>query len=236
MSRFPVACRLAASVFVAAVASGIIGAASLRGAPQAPAADHSFDAIFRRGSQINAGMKTLTAHFTETTTSALLSRPLVASGTLAVERPSRVVLHYVQPEPRDVLIEGDKLVVSWPGRHLRDVTNIASANRRIQKYFIDSSPNELRSSFDIADDAPKDRPGTYRLTMVPKRKQIREGLTRLELWLDQQSLLLSAMQMTFPNGDTKLMEFDGVAMNPPLDPAVFVIAESGAPTPPAIAR
>ena len=59
--------------------------------------------------------------------------------------------------------------------------------------------------------------------MVPKRKQIREGLTRLELWLDQSSLLLSAMRMTFPNGDTKLMVLTDVVPNAPLDPAVFKI-------------
>ena len=50
------------------------------------------------GPQINATLKTLTARFTETTTSSLLTRPLVARGTVAVERPSRVVLHYQQPE------------------------------------------------------------------------------------------------------------------------------------------
>jgi hypothetical protein len=59
--------------------------------------------------------------------------------------------------------------------------------------------------------------------MVPKRKQIREGLSRLELWLDQRSLLLSAMRMTFPNGDTKLMILADVVANPPLDSSVFKI-------------
>src|ERR1700710_568909 len=76
--------------------------------------DASFDALYRRGSAINGSLKTLTATFTETTTSSLLTRPLVASGTVAVERPSRVVLHYLLPEPRDVLIDGDRLIVSWP--------------------------------------------------------------------------------------------------------------------------
>jgi outer membrane lipoprotein-sorting protein len=185
--------------------------------------DSSFDALYRRGSAINGSLKTLTAKFTETTTSSLLTRPLVASGTVAVERPARVVLHYLLPEPRDVLIDGDRLTVSWPGRGIRDVTNIASANRRIQKYFIDSNPAELRDSFDIVSQKADDRPKTYRLTMTPKRKQIREGLSGLELWLDQTSLLLAAMRMTFPNGDTKLMELDDVVANPPIEPGVFTI-------------
>ena len=47
-----------------------------------------------RVQRINATLKTLTARFTETTTSSILTRPLVASGIVAVERPSKVVLHY----------------------------------------------------------------------------------------------------------------------------------------------
>lgn len=210
-----------AAVFAAVVAPQGNAAAASPGGTN----DSSFDAIYRRGSQLNAGMKTLSARFTETTQSSLLTRPLVTSGTVAVERPSRVVLHYQQPDVRDVLIDGDRLVIVWPGRNLRDVTNIAGANRRIQKYFVDSSPAELRSNFDITSDIPTDRPQTYHLSMLPKRKQIREGLTRLELWLDRTTLLLSAMRMTFPNGDTKLMELDGVVMNGALDPSVFSVGE-----------
>lgn len=210
---------------VAAAAALLLTSAALVGsAQQKPAVDDaSFDDLFRRGSAINGSLKTLTATFTETTTSSLLTRPLIASGTVAVERPNRVVLHYLQPEPRDVLIDGDRLTVSWPGRNIRDVTNIASANRRIQKYFIDSNPAALRDSFDIVSQRADDRPGTYRLSMTPKRKQIREGLSGLELWLDKRSLLLAAMRMKFPNGDTKLMVLDDVAANPPIDPAVFTI-------------
>jgi len=201
-------------------------------AQQKAAGDDSFDQLYRRGSEINATLKTLTARFTETTTSTMLTRPLVASGVVAVERPSRVVLHYQQPELRDVLIDGDRLTVSWPGRHIRDVTNIAAANRRIQKYFVDSSPALLRESFDIVSEKADDRPRTYRLTMVPRRKQIREGLSRLELWLDQTSLLLAAMRMTFPNGDTKLMVFEDVVLNVPVDPGAFTIG----PLPPPASR
>jgi outer membrane lipoprotein-sorting protein len=212
-----------------ASASILFAAAVILTAQQKPADDDTFDQLYRRGSEINATLKTLTARFTETTTSSLLTRPLVASGVVAVERPSRVVLHYQQPELRDVLIDGDRLTVSWPGRHIREVTNIAAANRRIQKYFVDGRPALLRESFDIVSGKADDRPRTYRVTMVPRRKQIREGLSQLELWLDQTSLLLAAMRMTFPNGDTKLMVFEDVVLNAPVDPGVFSLGPSAPP-------
>ena len=186
--------------------------------------DTSFDAIYRRGFQLNAELKTLTAAFTETTTSEMLTRPLTATGTIAVERPSRVVLHYQAPEQRDVLIEGDRLTVSWPSRHIREVTNIATTNRRIQRYFVDASPDRLRDSFTIAVRTGGERRHTYQLTMVPRRKQISEGLASLDLWIDDASLLLAAMKMTFPNGDTKLMVLDNVVTNQPVDPSLFSAA------------
>ena len=214
-------------IFIFAFA-GITQSAAQR-TTRAPAPGReSFDDFYERGQRVNAGLKTLTAHFTETTTTSLLTRPLVAHGTLAVERPSRVVLHYVDPEPRDVFIDGDHMTMSWPGRNMRQTTDIGAAQGRVQKYFVNSSAVELRRQFDIdmddrdVHDAAR-RPGTYHVAMVPKRKQIREALARLDLWVDRSSLLLAAMRMTFSNGDTKLMAFDEIVPNAAIEGATFAV-------------
>jgi len=183
----------------------------------------AFDDLYRRGESVNKTLKTLTARFTETTTSSLLTRPLVSHGVVAVERPSRVVLRYTDPEMHVVLIDDGHLTLSWPGRNVRQVRDIGAAQRRVQKYFVDSSPAELRQHFDI-ETRETDRPArAYHLTLVPKRKQIQEGLAELELWVDQSSQLLTAMRMKFPNGDTKLMEFEDVVPNAVLDPSMFTV-------------
>jgi outer membrane lipoprotein-sorting protein len=186
----------------------------------APAPD-LFDEIYARGRGIETSLKTVTARFTETTTSSLLSRPLVAKGTLAVERPSKIVLRYSDPEPRTILIDRNTLTIDWPSRSVHQRTDIASAQQRIEKYFVDKSPDELRKHFTITAVEADDRAGTWRVTMVPSRKQIQQGLTRLELWIDRTSLLLSAMRMTFPNADTKLMVFENVVVNGPVDAKAF---------------
>jgi hypothetical protein len=59
--------------------------------------------------------------------------------------------------------------------------------------------------------------------MIPKRKQMREGLARLELWVGRTSMLLDTMKMTFANGDTKTMAFEDVVANAPLDAGTFNI-------------
>jgi outer membrane lipoprotein-sorting protein len=206
-------------------AIAVILVTTVLGATSATRERDLFDELYVRGQQQNAGLKTLTASFIETSTSALLTRPLVARGTVIVERPARVALRYTDPDARVVLIDGDRMTMSWPSASIRSVTGIAASQRRIQKYFVNSSPDELRSHFHVSAAEANDRPGTYLITMVPRRKQILEGLTRLDLWLDRSSLLLAAMRMTFPGGDTKLMTFTDVTPNAVIDPAWFRISD-----------
>lgn len=197
-------------------------------AGQAPARKNaggaSFDELYARGVKANAGLTTLTARFTETTTSSLLekTRPFVERGMLYVERPARrVALHYTEPSDRLVLIDGDRMITSWPSRQQFDRRDVGAAQKRVQKYFESSSASELRKVFDVELRDGSRRPGTRELLMVPKRKQISETLSKLELWVEDSSGLLNAMRMTFSNGDVKLMEFSDLVPNASIDPAKF---------------
>ncbi|HEX5109620.1 MAG TPA: outer membrane lipoprotein carrier protein LolA [Vicinamibacterales bacterium] len=182
----------------------------------------SFEELYSRGQKANAGITTLTARFVETTTPSLLTRPIVERGVLYVQRPSRrVAIRYTDPPDRVVLIDGDRMVTSWPSRKIRDTRDIGATQQRIQKYFDDSDAAELRKVFDIELRDRSERPGMRELAMVPKRKQIRENLAKLELWVEESSGLLHAMRMTFSNGDTKLMEFTDVVPNAQIPSEAF---------------
>jgi outer membrane lipoprotein-sorting protein len=181
----------------------------------------SFDELYRRGYQTGTAVRTLTARFTETTTSSLLVRPLVAHGTLTVQRPAQVVLRFTDPEPRTVLISGERMTVSWPARKLQQVSNVSSSQGRIQKYLASETADELRRQFDIEHRDRSDRAGTYAFVLTPKQRRVRDTITRLDLWVESSSFLLDAIRMTFASGDTKMMVFEDVVVNPSLDPAAF---------------
>ncbi len=205
------------------VAAWIFVFASIAGAQKkAPAHQPDvFDELYTKGKKANDAMKTLTANFIETTASTLLTKPLVARGRVGVERPSRIVLRYSEPDVRTVLIDGNKMTMSWPSRSITQVTDIGTAQGRVQKYFINGTSADLLREFTVTSRVATDRPGTYELLMVPKRKQIREGLAGLDLWIDQSSMLLTAMRMSFSNGESKLMTFDEIKINSPVDPGLF---------------
>lgn len=180
-----------------------------------------FDQIYERGRPTESTLRTLTASFVETSTSSLLSKPLVARGTVAVERPSRIVLNYTDPDVRRVLIDGSLLLITWPSRSIRQQQDIGAAQGRVQKYFVGKSPDELRRHFAITAREAPDRRGMWHVALVPTRKQLQEGVSRIELWIAHDTVLPVSMRMTFPNGDIKLMDFSDVQVNPALAQGIF---------------
>jgi outer membrane lipoprotein-sorting protein len=186
-----------------------------------------FDDIYRRGQPLEQSIKTIRARFTETTTSSLLVKPVVAEGTLLAVRPSDILLSYTKPEKKLLRIDATTLRFTWPDRQLHETRDIRESQARVQKYFVDKTPGELRRHFTITavDDAA--RPGTWRIEMLPKRKQIRQGVTRIELWIDQRTSILSTMTLTFAGGDTKTMAFTDVEVNAPITLADLGLPSAG---------
>ena len=48
-----------------------------------------------------------------------------------------------------MIIDGGKLRVVWPSQAIDRTTPIGAMEKRIQQYFVDTSPKQLRSHFDI---------------------------------------------------------------------------------------
>ncbi|BCS35293.1 hypothetical protein TBR22_A45200 [Luteitalea sp. TBR-22] len=213
------------ALWLATAGAGAAGSGATQApAPPATAAADPFDEIFRRGAPVEATLKTVSASFVETSTSTLLKAPQVARGTLVGRRPNQVRLDYTGSDPRTVIVNGNTLAIDWPSRATRDSRDITSTMRRAERFFVLSSPAELRKHFEIATvDAP-DRKGAWRVAFTPRRRQMREGVNRVLLWIDKASLQLQALKMEYPGGDARLMEFSDVRLNPPVDAQAFTVA------------
>jgi outer membrane lipoprotein-sorting protein len=185
-------------------------------APQAPAPGDLFDQLFARTLEKRQSIHSIRARFTETTTSSLLEKPLVSHGTVIAAPPSRVLMTYTDPERRTIAIDSKSLVVVWPDRHEREKIDISQTQKRIDQYFTQATVGQLRSMFEITAQPDSVIRGTDRVDMRPKRKPIKEGLARLEIWIDRETLLLVQLQMTFPGGDRKTIRLEDIAVNVPV--------------------
>jgi len=189
-----------------------------------PAAkDDLFDDLFKRSVERQRSMKSIRATFTETTVSTLLEKPIVAHGTIVAAPPARVVMTYTDPERRTLMMDGRSMLIAWPDRNEREKLDISQVQKRIDQYFTHASADDLRSMFDITAQHDPTMRNVDRVDMRPKRKQIKQGLERLELWIDTKELLLVQMQMTFPGGDRKVIKLEDITVNVPVDEATFRI-------------
>jgi outer membrane lipoprotein-sorting protein len=182
-----------------------------------------FDQLYAQTLAKRQSLRSMRAQFTETTTSALLETPLVSHGTIIAAPPARVLMTYTRPERRTITLDGTSLVVVWPGRDEREKIDISQTRNRIDHYFTQATPAQLRSMFDIHAEPDAGVPDTIRVAMRPKRKAMREGLERLELWIDRESLVLTQMLMTFPGGETKRITLDSIETNVPVTDETFRI-------------
>ena len=94
----------------------------------------------------------------------------------------------------------------------------------MQKYFTDASPKQLRELFTITLVVRSQGHDAHRLEMVPRRKQIAEGLDRLRIWIDRSRLLMIKMALDYPGGDSKTLELHDIRTNVAIDESAFAIA------------
>lgn len=193
-------------------------------APQGPAARRPGDLfadIHRRGLAKQRTMTSIRATFTETTVSALLLKPIVARGTVIAAPPARVRMTYADPEAKTITMDGKSLTVAWPKRGEREQLDIRQTQKRIDQYFANPSIEELRNLFDIRAEPDTALRHTNRVTMTPKRKQIKQGLQQLELWIDRESDLLVQMRLAFPGGEQKTIALDDITIDVPIADETF---------------
>ena len=192
-----------------------------RGVLSIDASSDHFADIFNRSLLKQRTIRSIRARFTETTVSSLLVKPLVAHGTVTAAYPARVSMIYTDPERKTLTMDGKTLVIAWPDRKEREQIDIADIQKRIDQYFTTASIDQLRSMFEIAVRADPAVPHTDRIDMRPRRKQIRQGLTQLELWIDRDSDLLTRMRLTFPDGDQKTIVLEDITLNVPVSEEMF---------------
>ena len=219
--------RIAGWLLIVSGLTTFAGAASMQ-QTSTPARAHdatdAFDALYERGRPIEATLRTIRARFTETTTSSLLVQPLVAEGTLVVRRPHEVVLRYSTAGREDAAARRG---VAAPGlaraidqgapRHPRGAEPRAAVlrrqeSRRAAPALHDHDQRRRRPARDL-----EDRDGAR------SAGRSEQGLAQIDLWVRRDTLLLSAMRLTFAGGDTKTMTFAEVVVNAPVTDADFEV-------------
>jgi outer membrane lipoprotein-sorting protein len=206
---------------VARVAISLLALFGLLSASSPAAAPDLFDELHARIAAAEAKRQTVRARFVETTTSSLLVKPMVAEGTVIGEKPARMVIAYGSPERKTILMDGRRVFVTRAGRKDVEQFDVAEIMKTVNKYFTNADPGQLRRAFTIRAFLDPALPCCYQMDLLPRRKQIKQGLERLQLWVSRDLYMLSQMTITFAGGDTTAFKLENVELNVPIPPHTF---------------
>ena len=188
---------------------------------RAGAAPDLFDELHARIKSAEAERRTIRARFVETTVSSLLVKPMVSEGMLVGAKPASLRMTYSSPTRRTIIMDGKRLVIVRPDRSGEEQLDITQIMKRVDHYFINADPAELRRSFRVRAFIDPEESSNYQLDLVPTRKQIRDGLERLQIWVARDPLLLSQIRITFAGGDTTTVRLERAELNVALPPDAF---------------
>jgi outer membrane lipoprotein-sorting protein len=187
---------------------------------RAPGEQDLFDTLHARISAAEAKRTSIRARFVESTTSSLLVKPMVSQGTLIGEKPARMVITYLSPERKTILMDGQRLFITRAGQKDVEQVDITEIMKTVNKYFTNADPGQLRRAFEIHATPDPASPGGYQVDLLPKRKQIKQGLERLQFWVSRETVL-TQLTMTFAGGDTTVFKLENVELNVAVPPGTF---------------
>ncbi len=201
------------------MACALVAVLTLTPAP-APGEQDLFDTLHARIAAAEAKRTSIRARFVESTTSSLLVKPMVSQGTLAGEKPARMVITYLSPERKTILMDGKRLFITRAGQTDVEQVDVTEIMKTVNKYFTNADPGQLRRAFTIHAIADPATPGGYQVDLLPKRKQIKQGLDRLQFWVSR-DYMLTQLTMTFAGGDTTVFKLEDVELNVAVPPGTF---------------
>ena len=181
--------------------------------------------ILRSFDSVQSSVKTLSARFTETTVSVLLKDPLVAEGRFYMTKPDSIRWEYVRPEEMRFVIYQDQYTGYFPARKSAEKRSIRRWSERIFRFIgLGQASTELEKLYDIRlEEQAEQIDNTYLLVFEPKKRRVRRRIDEVRFWVDKTSFLPQRVEYRSANGNTRVVEFHEIVLNPDLAASMYTV-------------
>jgi outer membrane lipoprotein-sorting protein len=165
----------------------------------------------------------MSARFTETTVNQLLKEPMVARGRFYLTKPDSVMWEYTSPESMQFVIAKNEYVGYFPNRKRAERRDIRRWSEQIFRFFgLGQASHELRNFYDIRLEEPgPSMKRTYLLVLDPKKRRIKKRVESVRFWVDRASLLPVKVEYRDKSGNTRVVRFERVQVNPDLSASLY---------------
>jgi outer membrane lipoprotein-sorting protein len=178
-------------------------------------------AVLQRVSEVQNGITTLQAGFTQHRVSHLLAAPSDSRGRFYFHVPGEVRWEYQAPRAMTVLISGGVAITYRPAEKRAERVEVGRVQRRVFHFLGAAEPlDALKNYFSFTFRDPGDG-ANYEIILEPTTHMLRKRVTRVDVKIDRSRFLPVALSYTEPDGDSTSWEFHDIVVNQPLPEDLF---------------
>jgi outer membrane lipoprotein-sorting protein len=166
-----------------------------------------------------ANFRSLTADLERTKVTVVVNDKSTESGRILVRYDDKMRIELTQPDPRTILRNGDNFYIYNPKIRRVEEYNLGKKKSVVDQFLLlgfGTSGNSLKQSYLITLQGEEALDGrkVLLLELVPKADEVRQQLSRIQLWLDESSWL-PVQQQFFEtgSGDYFIIRYKNMARN-----------------------
>jgi outer membrane lipoprotein-sorting protein len=187
--------------------------------------------ILSRMGDARKRLRTLSAVLEYTKVTVLVNDKSTEQGQLFFHKSKtpEIMIKFLNPEPKTILFKKNRAQIYLPRINQLQEYNLEQHSGLVQEFFLLGFGTEvvdLRKSYDIKFLNEEDLDGdtTAVLELTPRKGSISAHITKVRLWISEESWLPVQQQFFEPGGDYLLARYTGVKVNRRLPASTFELA------------
>jgi len=175
-------------------------------------------------------LRTISANLEYTKVTVLVDDKAVQSGQLLYRKSNGtdILIDFKKPEPRTFAFRKNRGEIYNPKINQIDEYNLEGKSGMVEQFLLlgfGTESDKIKKDYELKFLKEEDLQGdiTVVLDLTPRSESTRAQLTRIQLWVSEESWLPVQQKFLQPGGDYLLARYTNVKVNRPLSNAAFII-------------
>ena len=199
-------------------------------APRLRKAKTGLAEILARMNDAAKHLKTVSADLDYTTVTALVNESDTETGKFYLRNPKSpdILIDFEKPDPKTILFRRNRAQIYYPKTNRVETHDLQQQSGLVQQFLLlgfGTDANSLKASYGVTltgeDDL--DTETTVVLELVPKQPQVASQLTKIQIWVSEDSWLPAQQKFFQPGGDYLIARYKNVKVNRNLPSSTFEI-------------
>jgi len=213
--------------------AGLLGMAFVLPAPARPklrTAKSGLGEVLARMNDSAKHLKTLTADLDYTTVTVLVNDRSTESGRFLLRNPKNpsILIEFEKPDPKTILFRRNQAEIYYPKENRVEEYDLERQSGLVQQFLLlgfGTDASALRAAYDVKLAGEEELEGdtTAVLDLTPKRPEVSNQLSRIRLWVSEDSWLPAQQEFFQPGGDYLIARYRNVRVNRDLPASTFEI-------------